>query len=155
MSKLRLEVIYCDDVRQELGNKQSFIGVYPGDLYVESMPIVLPKLCVVATLSLSSESHYESLRVKVMEGEQCIFKTSDITPLPTPPDVAGDLVGQDPEAAGGDGIRVGIVLVLSPFQIDEETSLRVIAEGDGMQIPGRGLRIRRAARQSLEQLVDR
>lgn len=148
MSEPRLEVIYCDDVRQELGNKQSFIGVYPGDLYVETMPALLPKLCMVATLSLSSENRLESLRVKVMQGQQCIFETGDFSPSPTPADIGGGLVGQDATADGVDNIRVSIVLVLSPFQIDEETSLRVIAEGDGMQLPGRRLRIRLASKPS-------
>ena len=63
-----LEVIYCDDVRQEVGNKQSLIGVYPGDLYLEALPAVLPKLCMVATLVIPAAECFESLRIKAMQG---------------------------------------------------------------------------------------
>jgi len=40
-------------------------------------------------------------------------------------------------------LRLSLVLVLSPFQVDEETSLRVVAELDGVPVSSRGLRIRR------------
>ncbi len=75
-----LEVIYCDDVRQEVGNKQSLIGVYPGDLYLEALPAVLPKLCMVATLVIPAAECYESLRIKAMQGEHCLFESGDIPP---------------------------------------------------------------------------
>jgi hypothetical protein len=36
---------FCDDVRQEIGNKFSLMGCYGSDLYVPAFPITLPKLC--------------------------------------------------------------------------------------------------------------
>ena len=136
-----LEVIYCDDVRQEVGNKQSLIGVYPGDLYLEALPAVLPKLCMVATLVIPAAACFESLRIKAMQGEHCLYESGDIPP-------PGDEVSPGAQAADSrldedPMLRLSLVLVLSPFQVDEETSLRVVAELDGVPVSSRSLRIRR------------
>lgn len=37
--------IICDDIRQEIGNKMSFIGVYQEDIVVSILPFTFPKLC--------------------------------------------------------------------------------------------------------------
>ncbi|MEW6732443.1 MAG: hypothetical protein AB1489_14030 [Acidobacteriota bacterium] len=45
----QVELVYqilCDDVRLEIGNKLSFIGVFQ-EIYVQQLPIVLPKLAVL------------------------------------------------------------------------------------------------------------
>lgn len=42
--KLKYSLI-CDDVRHEVGNKVSFIGVYTKDLFIPQTPFTFPKLC--------------------------------------------------------------------------------------------------------------
>lgn len=37
--------IICDDIRQEIGNKLSFIGVYQDNIFVPNLPFTFPKLC--------------------------------------------------------------------------------------------------------------
>lgn len=37
--------IVCDDIRQEVGNKISLIGIYPGNDMSITIPSVIPKLC--------------------------------------------------------------------------------------------------------------
>lgn len=145
-----LEVIYCDDVRQEVGNKQSLMGVYPGDLYLEALPAVLPKLCIVATLVIPAAECFESLRIKAMQGEHYLFASGDIPPPDdevSPGALSAD-DGLDKDAMDNREdedpmLRLSLVLVLSPFQVDEETLLRVVAELDGVPVSSRGLRIRR------------
>ena len=41
--------IFCDDIRQEIGGKLSFMGVYYGAMYLPQFPILLPKFCVNVT----------------------------------------------------------------------------------------------------------
>jgi hypothetical protein len=41
--------IFCDDIRQEIGGKLSFMGVYYGVMYVPQFPIAFPKFCVNVT----------------------------------------------------------------------------------------------------------
>lgn len=52
MNKLgrRIELVYCDDIRQELGSKFSYMGVYGSDLVLQSLPATLPKLCIAVKL---------------------------------------------------------------------------------------------------------
>ena len=40
-------VIICDDIRTEVGNKISMMGVYQKDIFVPKFPFILPKLCFV------------------------------------------------------------------------------------------------------------
>ncbi|MDY6950872.1 MAG: hypothetical protein SWE60_05125 [Thermodesulfobacteriota bacterium] len=39
--------IICDDIRHEMGDKFSLIGIYGSDIYVAQIPFLFPKLCVV------------------------------------------------------------------------------------------------------------
>ncbi len=139
MTGRQLEVIYCDDVRQEIGNKQSFIGVYPGDLIIAgSLPVVLPRLCLVSTLILPRSDEVASARIRIMQGEQCLLESGLLPPLE-------EVGSTNPEEVPEEQLlRIALVVVLSPFQVDEETVLRVVAEVDGAELIGRPLRIRRA-----------
>lgn len=39
--------VFCDDVRFELGNKLSFIGVYSSDIVIyQAFPVAIPKFCI-------------------------------------------------------------------------------------------------------------
>jgi hypothetical protein len=41
--------IFCDDIRQEIGNKLSFIGIYTGLMQIHvPFPVTLPRLCIYA-----------------------------------------------------------------------------------------------------------
>lgn len=37
--------LICDDIRNEIGNKRSLIGVYSGSIIVPRLPYAFPKLC--------------------------------------------------------------------------------------------------------------
>lgn len=140
MTGRQVEVIYCDDVREEIGNKQSFIGVYSGDLIIAgALPAVLPRLCVVSTLILPRSDDIGSVRIRIMQGDQCLLESDGLRP---PLEEVGS---SNPEEAPEEQLlRIAFVVVLSPFQVDEETVLRVVAEVDGAELIGRPLRIRRA-----------
>ena len=46
MTERYVHALWCDDIRQEIGNKPSFMGVYAGGLTVPSLPAILPRLSV-------------------------------------------------------------------------------------------------------------
>jgi hypothetical protein len=46
---------FCDDLRPEVGNKVSYMGVYQGTMFVEAFPLALPKLCAVVTARIIKE----------------------------------------------------------------------------------------------------
>lgn len=62
----RVEVIYCDDIREETGNKVSYMGIYGGELMVDSLPTVLPKLCAAVKVVTSTREPFQSLRIRVI-----------------------------------------------------------------------------------------
>lgn len=41
--------IICDDIRHEIGDKFSLIGIYGSDISVAQLPFFFPKLCVVVS----------------------------------------------------------------------------------------------------------
>ncbi len=47
--------IFCDDLRQEVGNKVSYMGVYQGMMFVPAFPVALPKLCAAVTARFPRE----------------------------------------------------------------------------------------------------
>jgi hypothetical protein len=133
----QLEVTYCDDIRQEVGNKFSYMGVYSGELTVPNAPVLLPKLCISVKASTDIGDPFEALEVRVVK-----VKGDDETELLStgPVQLPTDLSGLD------DGVnrRFGVQLtfMLAPFQIDEETNLRVKAITEREELRGMGLRIR-------------
>lgn len=49
-------VIFCDDVREEVSNKFTLVGVYAGSIFVSGQsPFVLPLLCCHVTIILGEE----------------------------------------------------------------------------------------------------
>lgn len=42
--------IFCDDIRSEIGDKYSLMGIYSGALNVSSMPVTLPRFSFAITL---------------------------------------------------------------------------------------------------------
>lgn len=41
--------IICDDIRQEIGNKMSFMGIYKSKIIIPQEPFTFPKLCFSIT----------------------------------------------------------------------------------------------------------
>ena len=46
----RTFTLLCDDVRREVGNKYSFMGIYGKKIIFNRIPAVLPRLCLVVML---------------------------------------------------------------------------------------------------------
>jgi hypothetical protein len=128
-----IEAIFCDDIREEVGGKFSFMGVYSGDMIVANLPAVLPKLCIAITVVTPVDDPFDSLQLGIyLDGiELPIISTGQID---TPPETLG-------KDDGSVWIMVHMMFALSPFQIDKETTLRVIADTERGELRGRSLRI--------------
>ncbi len=44
-------VILCDDIREEIRNKRSLMGIYPDKVVVKRVAITLPKICLYMGLA--------------------------------------------------------------------------------------------------------
>jgi hypothetical protein len=131
-----LEVTYCDDIREEVGNKFSYMGVYSGELTVPT-PLLLPKLCIVGKITTDIDDPLESLDVRIVaykeDDEKELLSTGPVT---IPPNLPRQLDGTMCMVAN-------LTFVLSPFQITEEIVLRVIAKTEREELRGTtALRIR-------------
>ena len=140
MSKLSryVEVIYCDDIREEVGNKLSYMGVYTSELFIPSTPITLPKLCLAVKVVTDINDPFESLDVRIVKsnnGDEIELLSTGSLPIPQ----KSELPGVDHESTL---IFALMSFVLSPFQIDEETILRVKANTEREELSGPALRIR-------------
>lgn len=131
-----LEVMYCDDIREEVGNKFSYMGVYAGELTVPSAPVWLPKLCIAVKAITGIGDPFETLEVRIVkvkgDDETELLSTGSV-PLPA------KLPGLDNDSAR---LVAQVTIMLAPFQIDEETILRVKATTEREELRGMALRIR-------------
>jgi hypothetical protein len=127
-----LEVTFCDDIREEVGGKLSFMGIYSNDMIVPGFPFVLPKLCIAVNVVSSIEAPVEHLQINLCQDgfDSPIIATDPFQPPPRP-DASDDAAWQ----------VVTMMLVLAPFQIDKATKLRVIAKTEEGDLRGRSLRI--------------
>lgn len=129
-----LEVTYCDDIREEVGGKISLMGIYTGDMFVASMPLLLPKLCIAVNVVTPIDEPLQTLNLN-------IYKEGVSEPLLSTGEISIPDLPHDDNSI----MQVAhLIFALSPFQIDEETKLRVVAETENGQIVGRPLKIIKA-----------
>jgi hypothetical protein len=131
MMDRRLEAMYCDDIRVEMGNKHSLIGVYHGDVIIDSLPASLSKLCVWVTVVTDAGHPFEKLRISLVQGEEenTLYEANA-------DDLPKNLEGPSEEVAVG-------IIALPNFYVEKETFLCVIVETESEVLRGRRLRIRK------------
>ena len=140
-----LSTTFCDDIRQEVGGKQSFIGVYNTVMYVPTFPVTLPKLCVVAIYTTPSSDPPRSLKFRVLKG------TEPMVDMDATPDYLKQLAeARDPVVLIPHGIQRVISpqsqVCFSPLQLDGPCILRVVAMTEKGEVPGPGLQIQQQER---------
>lgn len=125
-----LEVIFCDDIREELGNKLSFMGVYSADMTVPVVPIILNKLCIVVRAITENSDPFESLKVSVFQGDDRVELIS-----------TGQIVLPDANLDSNKSPLqvIQLTFMLSPFQVDKETTIRVQAITEREELNSVGL----------------
>lgn len=114
--------IFCDDIRPEVGNKFSYMGCYIGQMYLPTLPLTLPKLCVAMNAHTPASKPFKHLKFRLLKFDEVIAET-DMNfaegALPPMPWI------QSP----GDELRimVGQIFQLPAFHIAEPCVLRVRA----------------------------
>jgi len=129
-----VHAVFCDDMRQEMGNKVSFMGCYQGELFVPFAPVALTKLCVFVTVSTPIERPLKALTIRVDQGGTTILNietpSSDWTqPMPPAPEDTTRLLA-----------NVGVML--SPLAITVPGDIRVVVTTEEGEMLGPRLRIK-------------
>src|SRR5687768_9520791 len=101
--------IFCDDLRQEVGNKVSYMGAYQGMMFVRSFPVLLPKLCAAVTVRLPVTWRPRPIVFKLLMEESTLAERS-VDTQSMPRDQAFD---QDHDA-----IYVTAFFQITPFVSD-------------------------------------
>jgi len=69
MSDRYVHVIWCDDIRQEVGNKPSFMGVYTGGIVLPVLPTILQRLSIYVWVNTSVERPFKKVNFKVVRDD--------------------------------------------------------------------------------------
>ncbi|WP_112794689.1 DUF6941 family protein [Rhizobium sp. SYY.PMSO] len=118
--------IFCDDVRTEIGEKLSFIGVYSGVLMLPEFPFSLPKFCVHVNLITLATEPYRSIVLRcIAPGDSQPLLEERLDPVQ---------LNEQKELTDGseaDGIPINVVvgasLVFSPLRLRRPGLLTVSA----------------------------
>ena len=108
--------LFCDDIRQEIGGKFSYIGVYSGGLFVPTFPITLPKLCLAMSAVTPADKPFQKLSFRVLKDEELLAEGMlDEEQLANVVDATDDI----PEDERKDRMHVlQTLFMFSPLQLD-------------------------------------
>lgn len=124
--------IFCDDIRNEVGGKLSFMGCYSSVMFVSrSFPFILPKFCIHSFVVTSAEHPFQSvfIRCYVPERPDPIIDERIETPnVPVQRMMVSEL---EPGVRAPRQIVASASLVLSPFDLMGPGLIRVRAVVDG------------------------
>ena len=114
---------FCDDIRQEVGNKYSLMGCYGNELIVEKLPVLLPKLCVQVRVITPIDKPFYKLIIRAKMNSDIIAEmnviSGDITTPPIPSGIDKPV-----------RTELSVMMTFSPLQIAEPSKLRIEAEAD-------------------------
>lgn len=135
-----LRAIYCDDIRNELGGKLSFMGVYSSDMILPSFPATLSKICAYITLTVPLNTPpKKSIAIRLLSGEaviaEVIIDEASLESASLPP---ADLDTPEEERS----LAIALTFVMAPLQVPEPMKIRLRAEVDGEELKGNALKIR-------------
>ena len=129
MSEMRLQTLWCDDIRQEIGNKPSFMGVYTGGIVVASLPTVLPRLSVWLTIETPVDAPPKTLSLRIVrdDGEELVR-------------MADAEIGEPERKSGRSTVRLMAGLALPGVQLPEGIKhLQLLATVNGEELQGEPL----------------
>jgi len=112
----KIFALICDDIRQEVGNKVSLMGVYGKDVIVPDIPYVFPKICLWLVIE-EAKIEIHNLKI-VVTAPQSDPITID---LPAPPN---QKTPQD--------IRIG--MTIAPLKVFAEGKVKIqISKGNDLK----------------------
>jgi hypothetical protein len=133
----QVDVLFCDDIREEVGNKVSYMGIYTGVLQVQSMPSLLGKLCVVVRLQSDLKKPFEQIEIRIVKekGREEVEELLNTGVIQQPAEIpvldewANRYLAQ-------------FHFVLQSFPVEDSFDLRVKVRTESEDLEGTALRIR-------------
>lgn len=136
-----VHAIWCDDIRQEIGNKPSLMGVYTGSLVAPALPAVLPRLAVWVSIYTPITQPFESLSVRICKNDS----DEPVGAIEISPEGLAEINQpiQRLEGPNEPTLRgISMVILLGQFQLSESTrSLKVWVDTEAGTLESLKLRI--------------
>ena len=138
MDDVFLSVIYCDDIRSEVGSKQSYMGVYNFELIAHEFPLVLPRFFVQATVRMPIKTTAESLKFQVL------FDDTIASELPMPDGQLQTMRANLVEKNGDvdSWLALGVAFQFQGLNFAKPTKMTVQVIIDGELVKGNALKIK-------------
>ena len=148
MMNRQVSTTFCDDIRQEIGGKLSYMGVYSSDLCVGGFPITLPKFCVAIRVMTPADQPFWAIKFRLFRDAEMLAEAEMVEPqFEANP---GDLDGV-PESDRKDMLMtVQGMLVLAPLVLEAPCIFRVRVVTESEELRGPGLRILLAPQQPVQ-----
>lgn len=110
-------VIVCDDIREELHNKKSLIGIYGDKIFLPYLPFVFPKFCIY--IQCYNVLDGDSLRVEIQDPKDKVIANSGETKVNAPKGKKGYS-------------KIDLGAIFSPLKISEDGTynIRIVFNGD-------------------------
>ena len=114
--------VFCDDIRPELGNKHSFMGVYNGSIILPQFPFTLPKFCIFVYYFEKVDAVVPPLTLQVYlpgdqpENPRISVEVPSQPELPLPPNFN---ILDDPRKV------INVPIQIAPFVFDCEGPIKV------------------------------
>lgn len=122
--------IFCDDIRIEVGNKVSYIGVYRTQLMIPKSPWTLPKLFCVVTVRMPLEERVTTLDVRILSNGDVLSERR--TNLERTPEI---------DIPNAEVRYITVAIPLVAIEVESGCVLRARVYLDGREIRAGGLRI--------------
>lgn len=142
-----LFTVVCDDVRQEVGNKMSMMGVYENTIILDRFPVVVPRLCFVMKARTPANQPFERLKFLVRRDDEVILEAelseATLAALTTTEGAPAD--DGSPTDPADKAILVSAVMVVSPMVFEKPCRLRIRAITESEELRGGTLLVTSAA----------
>lgn len=132
--------IYCDDIREEVGGKRSFMGVYAGGLTVQNAPVVLPRLCVIVILNTPMNRPFTKCVIRILRDDETMAEMQlESEALEMQSKIAAESIPPDLE---NPSIVLHAVAQFMPFPILGNCKLRIRVQTEEEELKGPALEIK-------------
>lgn len=108
-------VQFCDDVREEVGNKSSLIGLYDQEMRVEKFPALLPKFFLIINIQFRNSKPDDTIKVQVELDDKRILEGQI------------DIEGENETPSIVDFFQIRSAVRFSPFRIEKQSVMKVYA----------------------------
>jgi hypothetical protein len=118
--------IFCEDIRHEVGDKRSFIGVHNVRSKLAHFPFLFPKFCVVIYAHSSKAESPKKVSALLRLGDQVIAEMPEA-------DYSAKMRAAS-AISDGDHSLLSLEMVMSPFVIESPSDMSIELNLDGEKI---------------------